>query len=306
MPGKIPHTSVAAMTAGLTRMGSPSVDVVVAEDFVKAVRDITADAGYHDDRDGGLVAARTVTAVGGNSVVVANWPVLTEMTDAEVERVLAHEAGHVSIDSRTESPWGHDHKQFAGHWWNQQLAYAAALAVDEYRCEAAVYAAGYPTGMDVADADVADDLFSLNIALLHADDEYQSHEDVARLRLDVLKTVAFHVQFMGKMAARCLHLDPIDPSGMNKFARANWEAFVEPTWTRFLDVYRAIPQATSPWAHPAPTDAVVELVSGIASLVTSFGYEATENEFFDRLSDEDVQARLDRANAEADLLGHTP
>ena len=166
VPGKIPYSSAAAMTAGLARMGRSDVDVVVTEDFVKAVRDITAEPDYHDDRNGGRVAARTVPAKGRGSIVVANWEVLAGLTDVEVERVLAHEAGHASIESRDESPWSHISSRFADHWWNRQVAYGAAVAIDEFRCEAAVYAAGYPTGPGLADEDVADDLFGLTVQLL--------------------------------------------------------------------------------------------------------------------------------------------
>ena len=290
------------MTAGLARMESSNVDVVVTADFVEAIRDVTADADYHDDRNGGQVAARTVPTKGGGSIVVANWQVLADLTDAEVERVLAHEAGHASIESRGESPWSRVSSRFADHWWNRQVAHGAAVAIDEFRCEAAVYAAGYPPGPGLSDEDVADDLFGLNVQLLGADHQYRSHLDVERLRDDVLKTVVFHLRYMGKVAARYLYGEPVEPSAMNTFARANWEAFVEPTWSRFLDVYRTVPQAFTPWAGAAPTDAAVALVRVVASLMTSFGYEATEDSFWIRMSAHDRQVRLDRANGEADLL----
>ena len=108
---------------------------------------------------------------------------------------------------------------------------------------------------------------------------------------------------MGKVAARYLHGVPVEPAAMNKFARASWEAFVEPTWSRFLDVYRTVPMAFTPWAGTAPTDAAVGLVSLVVKLMTSFGYEATEDSIWIRMSAHDRQVRLDRANAEADLLG---
>jgi len=246
VPGKIPPSSAAAIAAGLARMGISDVDVVVTEDFVKVVRDIAAEADYHDDRNGGRVAARTVPATGGGSIVVANWEVLANITDLEVERVLAHEAGHASIESRDESPWDRVAAWFSDHWWNRQVAYGAAVAIDEFRCEAAVYAAGYSIGAGLTDEDVADDLFGLNLQLIGADHEYQSHLDVERLRDDVLKTAVFHLRYMGKVAARYLHGVPVDPSGMNRFARANWEAFVEPTWSQFLDLYRTVPEAITP------------------------------------------------------------
>lgn len=303
VPGKIPHDTVAAMTAGLAKMGSLNVDVVVTEDFVNVVRDVTADASYHDDRNGGRVAARTIPAADGGWIVVANWEVLADLTYLEIERVLAHEAGHAHIESRDESPVGRVSALFAEHWWNRGVAYGAAVAIDEFRCEAAAYAAGYPTGPGLADEDVALDLFGLNVQLLSADHQYQTHLDVERLREDVLRTVVFHLRHMGKVAARCLHGVPVQPSGLNRFARVNWEVLIEPTWSRFLEVYRTVPDAISPWPGTGPTDTVVKLVSASASLMTSFGYEATEAAFWIRMSARERQVRLDRANAEAELLG---
>lgn len=292
------------MTAGLARMGKSDLDVIVTEDFVNVVRNVTADSDYHDDRNGGRVAARTVvTAAGGSSIVLANWEVLADLTDLEIERVFAHEAGHASIQSRDESLWSHADARFGDHWWNRGVAYGAAVALDEFRCEAAVYDVGYPTGPGLADEDVAEDLFELNVQLLLADHEYQSHRDVERLRQDVLRTVIFHLRYMGKIAARTLHGVPVELAVMNKFARANWEAFVEPTWYRFLAVYRRVPAALTPWVGEAPTEASVALVSLVASLMDSFGYEATEDSFWIRMSARDRQLRRDRAKAEADFLG---
>lgn len=302
VPGGIPDVSLAAMTAGLAKMRSSDLDVHVTNDFVKVVRDIAADAGYHDDRNGGRVAARTVTTA-GKSIVVANWAVLADLTNPEVERLLAHEAGHASIDSRGESLWGGIDAPFGDHWWNRQVARGVAVAVDEFRCEAAVYDAGYPPGIGLEDEDVAEGLFGLNIQLLGADHDYQSHLDVERLRNDVLRAVVFHLRYMGKVAARDLHGVPVDPGGMNRFARANWEAFVEPTWRRLLNVYRSVPTATTPWVGRAPMDVGVALVDLVAILMTSVGYEATEDSFWIRISSPDRQVRLDRANAEAALRG---
>jgi hypothetical protein len=102
VPGEIPSSSIAAMKAGLATMGLPDLDVVVTDDFVATVQERTEDGDYHDDRNGGSVAARTVTTSVGEVVVVANWKILSTLTDAEVEWVLAHEAGHASIDARGE------------------------------------------------------------------------------------------------------------------------------------------------------------------------------------------------------------
>lgn len=301
--GGIPTSSIAAMNAGLAVMGLPNLNVVVTDDFVATVRGRTADTTYDDDRNGGTVAARTVTTSVGDVVVVANWEALSTLTDAEVERVLAHEAGHASIDSRGEDAWSDIGGRFPDHYWNLQVGYGAAAAIDEYRCEAAVYEAGYRLERGRDDDGLADELFGLNLGLLAADHEYQAHLDVARLRDDVLRVVVFHVRYMGTVAARHLHHDPVDPIGLNAYARENWETLVAPTWERFVDLYRTIPKASATWPRPAATDTSVTMVGFALDLTLSFGFEATENEFRIRMTGRDRQARLDRANAEADLLG---
>jgi hypothetical protein len=53
---------------------------------------------YHDHRNGGSVVALRVTTSVGKVVVIANWGAACALTDAEVKWVLAHDAGHASID----------------------------------------------------------------------------------------------------------------------------------------------------------------------------------------------------------------
>lgn len=290
------------MAAGLTRMGSADVDVVVTEDFVQVVRTTTSDSSYHDERNGGQVAARTLPATDGGSVVVANWSALAHLTDAEIERVFAHEAGHASIATRNESHWDSLDQWFVGHWWNRQVAQAATVAIEEFRCEAAVYAAGYQVGPGLTEKGLAEDLFGLNVQLIGADHLYQSHLDVERLRGDILNAMVFHLRYMAHIAARDLHGFPLRFPAMSSISRAYWASLVEPTWHRFLNVYRTIPDAFTPWTGPAATDAVVALVEATTPLMTSFGYEASVDSFWVRLSIQDRQVRLDRANAEAGLL----
>jgi hypothetical protein len=303
VPGGIPNSSLAAMKSGLAKMDSLDLDVVVTDNFVVTVRDHTEDDSYHADRNGGSVAARTVATSGGGAVVFANWETLSSLTDAEVERVLAHEAGHASIDVRGEDAWDEVGTLFPGHYWNSQLGYGAAVAIDEYRCEAAVYGAGFEVERGRDDGGLAHDLFGLNLQLLAADHEYQTHRDVARLRDDVLRAVVFHLRYMGTIAARHLHHDPIDPNSLNRYARKNWETLVSPTWEQFVGLYRAIPDALTPWPSPAATESSVDLVNLVHDLTLSFGFEATEDAFWIRMTGSARQARLDRANGEADLLG---
>lgn len=300
--GGIPLSSVAAMKAGLATMGASDLDVVVTDDFVATVRHLTGDGLYHDDRNGGGVAARTVTASGGEVAVVANWELLSTLTGAEVERVLAHEAGHASINARGEDAWSEVGACFPMHYWDSQVGYAAVVAVDEFRCEAGVYRAGYQCGPGRNYEGLSDELFQLNLQLLAADHEYQTHLDVARLRDDVLRTVVFHLRYMATVAARHLHHDHIDPTRLNRHARENWESLVAPTWERFVALYGAVPDAFTPWPSPAAIDASVAVVGLAHDLTLSFGFEVTEDAFWIRMTGPERRARVDRANGEADLL----
>lgn len=190
--------------------------------------------------------------------------------------------------------------RFTAHYSNFQVGYG--VAVDEYRCEATVYLASYRLECSRDDEGLADDLFGLNLQLLAADHEYQAHLDVARLRDEFLHAMVFHIRYMGTVPARHLLRDPIDPTRLNRYARENWEKLVAPTWESFVALYRAVPDAFMPWPSPAAKEVSVAVVDLVHELTLSFGFEATEEAFWIRLTDSERQARLVRANAEADLL----
>lgn len=300
VPGGLPAGIAARMTAGLTRMGLHDVPVIATTRFVPTVQHLTSNDEYHDDRNGGSVAARTVTTTDGEIVIVANWEVMATLTGAEVERIFAHEAGHVSIDGRGEGSTERIADLIPDHYWDFQVAHGVAIALDEYRCEAAAYRAGYPVEEGRDDDGLTDDLFGLNVQLLHADHEYQTHRDVAQLRDDVLRVVIFHIRYMATIVARHLHNTPVDPFRLNQHARKNWEVLIAPTWERFVAFYRDVPEAFDPWPAPADAEAAVAVVGLVRDLTESFGYEAGRETFWIRATRVEWQDRLDRANREAD------
>ena len=86
---------------------------------------------------------RTCTSTNGDIVIVVNWNAMKSRTLNEIERVLAHESGHVLIDKRGEEPYD-DLEAHLYDIGDLNTAYIVGMAVEEYRCETAVHKAGYP------------------------------------------------------------------------------------------------------------------------------------------------------------------
>jgi len=117
--------------------------IVVTNKFTETIAGMTGNPSYSADRGGGAVAARTVTGPGG-PVVYLNHDETASFGPAEIERLVAHEAGHVLIDGRgTEETSGHrDSAETDWQWWLKCLG---ALAITEFRIERSLAELGYPT-----------------------------------------------------------------------------------------------------------------------------------------------------------------
>jgi len=88
-----------AMAQGLASLNADDVRVLATANFVETVAEVTGNSSYTADRGGGVAAARTVTGAGG-SVVIVNYDEVASRSRADVQRILAHEGGHVRIDAR--------------------------------------------------------------------------------------------------------------------------------------------------------------------------------------------------------------
>lgn len=155
-----------AMAQGLASMRADNARIVVTVNFVDTVAELTGNPSYTAERGGGAVAARTVTGPGG-SVVVVNHNELSSRPLADIQRLLAHEAGHILIDARgSEETSGHrDSNESDWQWWLKCLG---AQAIVEFRIERSLADLGYPPGESAAATAVDHSLLITNAEVVNA------------------------------------------------------------------------------------------------------------------------------------------
>ena len=168
-----------AMALGLASMHADNARIVVTVNFVATVTELTGNPSYTAERGTGVVAARTVTGPGG-SVVFVNYNELSSRPPADIQRLLAHEAGHILIDARrSEADW---------QWWLKCLG---AQAIVEFRIERSLTDLGYPAGEPTAATAVDRNLLIANAEVVNAVLDPAS-ANPARLH-DALLTTLNHV-----------------------------------------------------------------------------------------------------------------
>src|SRR3954453_7268769 len=126
----IQQTRLDAMQRGVQAMGAPDVEVIITDNFDATVRKLLASTTYSSDRGTGTVGAKTFNTPGG-PVIVVNWLTVQHLDDAAVDRLLAHESGHVLIDSRGETVEGRHY--LAAHEWQWWLLCMGGFAMHEAR-----------------------------------------------------------------------------------------------------------------------------------------------------------------------------
>ncbi|ABL82254.1 hypothetical protein Noca_2751 [Nocardioides sp. JS614] len=298
---RLPAAAEDAITKGHTVMGAPDALVVVTNLFVPTVQRLTGESDYHADRGGGDVAARTVTTTDGDVVVIVNWEVMATKSLGVLERVLAHESGHLQIMRRAEEPY-ELLDEILDDPWDFTVASMFAVCVDEYRCEAAVFAAGYSVENSHTDFEYEGTLTGLNIASIGANFEYQKHLDVARLRSDVLAAMSNHTKTLGCMAARHLHGHPFDPANLSTHGQANWSELVAPAWVELLGLLAEVPDASSAWPGKESAQTATSGISMMNTFCKSLGYLAEPDKFWIKMDLATFNQRLDRANAEMKIF----
>lgn len=304
--GKTPGARwTAAVERGVRAMGDPDVEVVAAADFDGAVRELTGSSTYTSDRGTGTVGARTLTTAGG-SVIVVNTRVLGTGDLKLVERTLAHEAGHVLIDSRGEVLAGRH--RLVDVEWQWLLMCLGGYAMHEARIELAVAALGYPgtgsaTGEHVAEVLHATDVDHLNLLEDPAADDPRVLADGMTVQLDRLSKVLAYA------AADTLHTGSgpaIAEEG--QLAEDAWDEYVAPSWERRLELYRRLPPATVAMPDEEWDRALLEGLALEHDLLRSLGFEyetgpAGGYGFYRRVSNARLDARDRRARAQAVRYG---
>lgn len=288
-----------AMRRGTDALGAGDTALVVTRSFVATVRRITGEKQYQAERGSGVVAARTCVAADGTITIVVNWNAVGDRQAAELERLAAHEAAHVRIRQRGEDASAALDAAF-DDVWNFNLAGYADIAIEEYRCEAAVFAAGYQVEESRSDLEIEAHLRDLNVETIKAKFEYDTvHQDPATARFDVLRCLAYTSRTLGCLAARHLHCEQFLPKNLSTHARANWVELVAPPWIQLLALVRNVPDATKPWPNPEPAKAATAALPIMNLLSDSLGFKGEPEAFWLLMDQATYDKRLARANAEA-------
>ncbi len=291
---------VAAMQRGVASMRSSSAQIVFAGDFDAAVRSYTGSSTYTADRGTGTVAAKTLKTPHG-SVIVVNAVAIEAAEEIAIERLLAHEAGHVLMLKRGETLEGHRH--LASAEWEWHLLCLAGFALDEARVELAVGAAGYP-GTDGASAEhLVEVLHATTVDLLVLLQDPAS-SDVRHLMERVIGLLDRLTKVLAYAAAHAIVTgQPPDVSGQGSLALAAWDDYAAPTWARRLTFYSDLPPATVPMSAAAQEAALTAGLVLEQDLLRDIGFafEDAANGgfgFFRRVEDAQLHVRMERAIAQ--------
>jgi len=299
----VPAEQADAMAQGLASMNVQDIHVVVTSNFAKTVAQMTGNTSYTADRGGGMVAAKTVSGPEG-SVVVVNYDVLPSRPPADVQRILAHEGGHVLIDARsTEETSGN--RDSTETDWEWCLKCLGAQAIVELRIERSLAELGYAAVEGTEPSSVEHSLLITNVEVVNAVIDPAS-DDPAHLQAALLTTLNHVTKMLAYIAAPLAAGQSIfSPALLSLEGRANWVDYVAPTWQQRTAFWSSIPSVTEPipvrpWRTTLRDSAMLE-----QALLSNFGFAfSTLSDgrygFYRTSSDDTFTQRLQRACKQTD------
>ncbi|MFI8659742.1 hypothetical protein ACIGKR_07110 [Rhodococcus qingshengii] len=232
-----------AMAEGLDRMGCPeSAEVIVSDNFVSEVRAILGSATYGIGRGTGVVAAKTISLAADRQVIVVNAEPVGELDLRQLSRLLAHEAGHVLIDSRMEG-----HPDTRSNWMGDQVLHSlAATALDEYRVEKALYAKGFTTAMEVDWTAVGDLATEVNLGVMSAIVDKSNMNDPEKLARDITAVHDWSSKKLAYTAAAVAGGALAEPASVPAKNQEDWADYIKNGWSHRQAGYREAPDAATP------------------------------------------------------------
>jgi hypothetical protein len=292
---------VDAMQVGLSRMEKPDATVIVTDDFVGTVRKLTSQEKYSTDRGASVVAARTLS-LGDRSVIVVNTPEVSHLSPSEIERLLAHEAGHIQLNERDEGLAGRRNLvETDWEWW---LLCLGGLALEELRIERQLAHLGYEVSGAGTIDHLTDALDQLNAEIVLTLTDPAS-SDVETLANAVMKSQDWFSKHLSYFAAFCSDLSASGLTALPNHAKMNWDDYVGPTWEGRLDLYQQAPTSAESISDSDLNELLREAGHQEVALLGMIGfrYASERNGFsFRRVVSDDVcEARVQRAIAAARL-----
>lgn len=287
-------------------MGATDATVRIVNHFRAVVAGLTGDPAYSPDRTGGTVAGKTIPAREGEVVILLNADAVRGLDLPIIERLTAHEAGHLLITRNDETITWEDTARLQAVGWRRVMTYIAANALDEYRVEAAVVDCGYPVHQDADPTELGWALMDANAEPLEAFFGFRETNDVAALRDGLLAVMDRFTKRLANIAAS-QRRTPFDPHALDVAAKANWDAIVAPVWCKHESFYASAPSATVRWDRGAVE---AHLKAGwlvAVRLLRSLGFEyrgSDDNEsFWSVRSEEEIERSFARYQADTATRG---
>jgi hypothetical protein len=270
----VPASWADAMSMGFESMHAENARVVVTKNFVGTVVDLTADVSYTVERGSGSVAAKTITKPDG-SVVVMDYDELSSRAPADIQRLAAHEGGHVVIDARggEETSGNRDPGDTDWQWLLKCLG---AQAIVEFRIERRLAELGYEAAEWGSVTAVDQGLLTVNAEIVSAVCDPASADPV-HLHDAVVTTLNHATKMLAYIAAPLAAGRPsFAPTQLSSVGQSNWADYIAPTWTQRVALWSAIPSAAEPIAVEAWRSTLRECVLLEQKFMLDFGF-AFEN-----------------------------
>ena len=260
-----------AIEAGLNAMSEPDARVVIVDNFVDTVQRLTQNPAYSAGRGAGIVAAKTIHTSTGE-VIVFNAPELRNRDNLLLERLAAHEAGHVKLGKRGEGVIGRQH--LVDSEWRWLLMCLGALAIDELRIERGLADLGYPVAM-TGDVDYIDEaMFWLNCELMNALVDPAS-SDVEKFQGAVMSTQDWLTKHLAYVAAYASS-PTLDLSALSSHSRQNWDDYIAAHWGKRVAFYENIPDVRTALDAPELDSILLSAIDIEADLLSSLGFRLSD------------------------------
>jgi hypothetical protein len=237
---------IAALTTGAAAMSAPNADVIVTTNFVPTIARLTGNTQYNVDRGAGTVGGKTVRTSSGDHFIVINWTAVRRYDLPELERLLAHEAGHVLLGRRNEIADGRQYLASSEVDW--EILCLGGFAAEEFRIERDLCDLGYDPAESVDPSHMNDVLYDLNMSILDAV-AGPSSQTVTAMRDSVMRAANNVSKALANLAAATITEKVASIADqLDDFGRPNWDDYLAPTWSSRLTLYRTFPAAREPLA----------------------------------------------------------
>lgn len=234
-----------AMQRGLDAIGEPQAAVIVSENFTTTVQRLDPTSGPYDtDRGYGVVGGRTINHDGHTTIVINN-AVISSASAVEIERLLAHEGGHVLLHAQDEAAIVvQPDRSTSGLAW---LRLIAELAIEEFRVERRAADAGYPVAGLATPSSMNNQMFDFTCQVFEALHAPES-DDVFIFASSVLAAQHRLTISLGYLAGAVVGgATSVDVDDLSMFGKQCWTEVIARSWQERLDLYRRIPPAGASW-----------------------------------------------------------